>query len=48
MTMLLKGAPVAEAITEALKERAETLAKRGVLPTLAILRVGDRPDDLSY
>ena len=48
MAELLKGAPVAAAITEGLIPRVEALAARGVTPTLAIVRVGEREDDLSY
>lgn len=48
MAELLKGAPVARAITEDLALRAEALRRRGIVPTLAILRVGEREDDLSY
>lgn len=48
MTELLRGAPVAAAITEEVAARAASLAERGVVPTLAILRVGQRPDDISY
>ena len=43
MAQLLKGAPVAAALTE---KTAALCA--GVIPTLAILRVGQREDDLSY
>jgi methylenetetrahydrofolate dehydrogenase (NADP+)/methenyltetrahydrofolate cyclohydrolase len=45
---LLKGAPVAAAISEALKTRVQALKDKGVTPTLAIVRVGERPDDVSY
>lgn len=48
MNELLKGAPVAAALTENLLQRVTALRARGVVPTLAILRVGVRPDDLSY
>lgn len=48
MAELLKGAPVAAALTEQLIERVKRLTKAGVTPTLAILRVGERPDDISY
>ena len=48
MAELLKGAPVAEALAADTAARAAALAARGVTPTLAILRVGERPDDLSY
>lgn len=48
MAELLKGAPVARALTERLAARAEALVAAGVTPRLAVIRVGDRPDDLSY
>ena len=48
MALLLKGAPVARALTEELARRTERLVERGVRPTLAIVRVGEREDDLSY
>ena len=48
MAEILKGAPVAAALSEELIARAETLRKAGTVPTLAILRVGERPDDISY
>lgn len=48
MAEILKGAPVAAAISEELIVRADALKARGVVPTLAIMRVGERPDDISY
>jgi len=45
---LLKGAPVAAAINENTAARAAALKEKGVVPTLAIFRVGERADDLSY
>ena len=48
MAQLLKGLPVAKAIAKELSERSGLLNEKGVKPTLAILRVGSRPDDLSY
>ena len=48
MAALLKGAPAAAAITEELSARTLALKARGVTPCLAILRLGERPDDLSY
>lgn len=48
MAELMKGAPVAKALTAELAERAERLRAAGTVPTLAILRVGEREDDLSY
>ena len=48
MATSLTGAPVAAALTDSLMERAAKLKGQGVTPTLAILRVGERPDDISY
>jgi len=48
MAEILKGAPVAAAITEDLTARAEKLRAQGVEPCLAILRVGERSEDLTY
>jgi len=48
MAKLLKGKDVVEALNARLSKNVEELKARGVTPTLAILRVGERPDDLSY
>lgn len=48
MAEVMLGKPVADAITSGLVPRAEALAAAGVTPTLAIVRVGERADDLSY
>ncbi len=48
MAEILKGAPAAAAITEDLIARAEGLKAGGTVPCLAILRVGERADDLAY
>ncbi|MBQ9045034.1 MAG: bifunctional 5,10-methylenetetrahydrofolate dehydrogenase/5,10-methenyltetrahydrofolate cyclohydrolase [Oscillospiraceae bacterium] len=48
MADILKGAPVADSITEELIVRTNTLRQKGVIPCLAILRVGARADDLAY
>jgi methylenetetrahydrofolate dehydrogenase (NADP+)/methenyltetrahydrofolate cyclohydrolase len=48
MAEVLKGALVAEAINERAKAGLQELVKQGILPTLAIVRVGERADDLSY
>ncbi len=48
MAELLKGAPVATALTESLAAKVENLKAKGVVPTLEILRVGENPSDLSY
>lgn len=43
-----RGMPVVKAIAEDITARMEVLAKRGIVPTLAVIRVGEREDDLSY
>ena len=48
MAQLLKGAPVAAAITENLIERAEALKAQDVTPKLQMLRIGERTDDVAY
>ena len=48
MAELLKGAPVAAALADRTATLVETLKQKGIVPTLAILRVGAREDDLSY
>ncbi len=48
MADLLKGLPVAQALSERVAQCAAALAERGVIPTLAIVRVGERADDLAY
>ena len=48
MAELLKGKPVADAINVELAPRIEACKTAGVTPTLAIIRVGEREDDLSY
>lgn len=46
--MILEGPKVAEAISEDVMRRVQALRGQGVVPQLAIMRVGERPDDLSY
>ncbi len=48
MAEIWKGAPVAAALSEQTARDAEALREKGVVPTLAILRVGARDDDLAY
>lgn len=43
---ILKGLPVANAINEKLMEQVKSI--EGPLPHIAIIRVGERPDDCSY
>jgi len=48
MAELLKGADVVAALGEKMTKDMEELKSRGITPTLAILRVGERADDISY
>ncbi len=48
MAQLLKGAEVVSALNERIKADVIALVSRGVMPMLAILRVGEKPDDLAY
>lgn len=48
MATLLTGMPAGNALVNALIPRIEQLKNQNVFPTLAILRIGERPDDLSY
>lgn len=48
MTQILKGASVVEAMNEAISREAVALKSQGVEPTLAIVRVGEREDDIAY
>lgn len=48
MSDILRGKPVADAISAQIREEVEKLKQDKITPTLAILRVGEREDDLSY
>ena len=48
MAQIWKGAPVAAALNEKTKAQAEALREKDVIPTLAIIRIGERPDDIAY
>jgi methylenetetrahydrofolate dehydrogenase (NADP+)/methenyltetrahydrofolate cyclohydrolase len=48
MTKLLTGAPVAAALNEKTAREADALSRLGGVPTLAIVRLGARPEDLAY
>ncbi len=48
MARILKGKPVADALSEKTAARAAALREKGLAPTLAILRVGAKESDLSY
>ena len=48
MATILKGAPVVSAMNEATAALCAQLKAQGVEPTLAVVRIGEREDDLSY
>lgn len=48
MALLLRGAEVVSALNEKIKAEVIALQSGGIVPTLAILRVGEKPDDLAY
>lgn len=48
MASLLRGEPVAENVRQRIRKKCEILLKRGVVPTLGIIRVGSRGNDIAY
>lgn len=48
MGILIKGKPVADKITESLKNEVETLKKENIFPKIKIIRVGANSSDLAY
>lgn len=48
MAQLLTGKEVSASLKEKMAGQVQELTAAGKVPTLAILRVGERPDDLSY
>ncbi len=48
MAEIWKGKPVADALNEKMAADVAALKEKGIVPTLAIFRVGERADDLSY
>ena len=44
----LRGMPVAGLMLEDIKERVKKLQQKNIFPKLAIVRIGEREDDLSY
>lgn len=47
-TKRLSGKPVADRMTEENMKTASQLRQQGIIPTLAILRIGEDPGDISY
>lgn len=48
MAKILRGAPVAAAMAEQLIERVKQYKAQGISPKLAIVRLGENPDDIWY
>ncbi|MDR1913620.1 MAG: bifunctional 5,10-methylenetetrahydrofolate dehydrogenase/5,10-methenyltetrahydrofolate cyclohydrolase [Clostridiales bacterium] len=48
MALILKGAPVVSALNKEIADEVVSLKARDVRPTLAIVRVGAREDDIAY
>lgn len=48
MANLMKGLPVARIINQETGEKIEILRNSGIIPKLAIVRVGDKDDDVYY
>jgi len=48
MARLLQGKEVVSALNQRIKNEAAYLKERGIRPTLGIIRIGERPDDISY
>ena len=48
MAKLLLGKEVTAAMNERIKGNVAKLLEKGVTPTLGIIRVGEREDDISY
>src|SRR5437762_1197967 len=47
-TQIIDGKAIAEEVRAEVKERADRLHERGVIPGLALVLVGDNPSSLSY
>ena len=48
MAEILKGAPVAAHIRDNIAQKIELCRLRGINPKIAIVRVGENPDDIAY
>jgi len=48
MAEILKGADVVSALGNKMAEKIDALKAKDIVATLAIVRVGERPDDISY
>ena len=48
MAKILKGRPVSAKMTEETAEKVKILSEKGIIPTLAVVRVGSKSDDIFY
>lgn len=48
MTELLRGKAVSDSLSEKTSKKVNELKKRGIFPTLAIVRLGENPEDMAY
>ena len=48
MATVLKGKAAADRINEEILDRTPALYEKGIVPTLAIIRVGEKPSDIAY
>ena len=48
MAIILKGKEVVDKLNDELLARSGALKEKGITPTLGIIRLGERPDDLAY
>ena len=47
MAEIFKSKPVVDAMVARMQGDTAALSERGIIPTLCIVRVGERPDDLA-
>ena len=48
MAEIWKSKPVVDAMVARMQGETAAFMERGIIPTLCIVRVGERPDDLAY
>ena len=48
MATLLKGKPVADALSAEIREEVDYLKPKGIQPALTLIRAGEKPDDKAY
>ena len=48
MAIILKGKEVVDKLNDELLTRSGALKEKGITPTLGIIRLGEKPDDLAY